>query len=47
MHHSFKDTKKLQFKKFHGIYWTTLGFLDTEKANFINCGEKKISTFIK
>ena len=39
----FKIQKPLQFKRFYGIYWATLGFLDTEKVNFINYmyGEEK------
>ena len=38
----FKIKKKLlQFRKFHGLYWATLGFLDTEKANFINYGDNE------
>ena len=33
----FQDTKEiLKCRKLHGIYWAALGFIDTEKANFIN-----------
>ena len=32
----FQDTEgnRLQFRKFHGIYWATVGLLDTEKGKF-------------
>ena len=34
---NYQNTKKqLKCRKFHGIYWAALGFLDTENAGLID-----------